>query len=102
MVRNYIYAHGDEFAAIISDKDFTARFAVKGEALKNVPAGYDKDHPQAEYLKNKSWFLEYSVTDELINDAEDFTGSAARLFRLMKPFNDYLNKALIDFKMPER
>ncbi len=102
MVRKHISAHGDEFVAIIGDKNFAERFAVKGEALKNVPAGYDKDHPQAKYLKNKSWFLEYPVADEQLDNAEDFTGSAARLFRLMKPFNDYLNKALIDFKMPER
>ncbi len=102
MMRKYISAHGNEFAAIIRNKDFAERFSVKGKALKNVPAGCDKDHPQAEYLKNKSWFLEYPVADNQLDSADDFTASAARLFRLMKPFNDYLNKALIDFKMPER
>ena len=102
MVRNYISAHGDEFAAIISDKEFAKLFTVKGEALKNVPLGYDKDHPQAEYLKNKSWFLEYPVSGEMLVDADSFAAAAAHIFQLMKPFNDYLNKALADFKMPVR
>ncbi|MDR1690153.1 MAG: DUF2461 domain-containing protein, partial [Clostridiales bacterium] len=88
--------------AIINDKGFAERFTVKGEALKNVPTGYNKDHPQAEYLKNKSWFLEYSVADDQIDSAGNFTAEAAQVFRLMKPFNDYLNKALANFKMPTR
>ncbi len=101
MVRDYIAANGEEFAAITGEKHFAERFAVMGEALKNVPKGYDASHPQAEYLKYKSWFLEYPVSDtELICD--DFAGRAARIFQYMKPFNDYINRALADFKMPER
>jgi uncharacterized protein (TIGR02453 family) len=77
MVHDYISAYNDEFGAIINDKGFAERFTVKGEALKNVPTGYDKDHPQAEYLKNKSWFLEYSVDDENLINTEDFAWRAA-------------------------
>ena len=28
--------------------DFQNYFTIQGSALKNVPAGYDKSHPQAE------------------------------------------------------
>lgn len=73
-----------------------------GTALKNVPAGYDKDHPQAEYLKHKSWYLEYPLQDAELMDGEALLSAATEIFRLMKPFNDYLNKALVGFKMPER
>jgi uncharacterized protein (TIGR02453 family) len=102
MVREYLAYHGEEFASIIHDKDFAERFAVKGETLKRVPSGYDENHPQAEYLKNKSWLLEYPVLDELIADTSGFIKQAAQVFRLMKPFNDYLNSALKDFYMPLR
>ena len=71
-------------------------------ALKNVPAGYDKEHPQAEYLKFKSWYLEYPLKDEELINAETFSAKAAEIFRIMKPFNDYLNKALEGFQMPKR
>ena len=102
MVRDYIVENSKEFEAIVSGKTFASYFTVKGEALKSVPRGYDADHPQAEYLKYKSWYLEYTVPDEQIEDADEFVEQAARIFRYMKPFNDYLNTALRGFKMPAR
>ena len=102
MVRDYIADNGKEFDAIICEKSFTEHFDVKGEALKKVPKEYNSESPQAEYLKNKSWYLEYFILDELITDTDDFVKQAAQIFRLMKPFNDYLNTALKGFKMPAR
>lgn len=102
MVRDYIAAHPDEWREIISDAEFKKYFTVKGTSLKYVPAGYDKAHPQAEYLKYKSWYLEYSVTDEEVCDDVGFLKKAVEVFKAMKPFNDFLNKALKDFKMPTR
>lgn len=102
MVREYISAHPAEIQDIIYAPDFQSLFSVKGTALKNVPAGYDKENPMAELLKNKSWYLEYPITDDELCSAEAFVDSAANIFRKMKPFNDYLNKALSEFKMPLR
>ena len=102
MVRDYISEHGGEWEEIITAPSFQERFTVGGSALKNVPAGYKKEHPQAEYLKYKSWYLEYSVQDKDLTDGDLFLAKAADIFRLMKPFNDYLNNALTGFKMPTR
>ncbi len=102
MVRDYITKHSDEWESIISEPEFKKYFTVQGTALKNVPAGYDKDHPQSEFLKYKSWYLEYPIRDEELDDAEAFLAKAAGLFRIMKPFNDYLNRALTGFRMPSR
>ena len=102
MVRDYIVKNGKEWETIIQDEAFKKYFTVQGASLKNVPAGYDKDHPQAEYLKLKSWYLEYPLSDDEVADAELFLAKAAQLFKAMKPFNDYLNKALVDFQMPAR
>lgn len=102
MVRDYIVAQSDEWCNIITDTEFKKYFTVKGTALKNVPAGYDKEHPQAEFLKYKSWYLEYFITDEEVCDSAIFMKKAIEIFKAMKPFNDYLNKALKDFKMPTR
>ncbi len=102
MVRDYIVENGDEWERILGDPAFREHFTVRGSALKNVPAGYDKGHPQAEYIKFKSWYLEYPLRDEAFDDAERFLVQATELFRIMKPFNDYLNRALVDFRMPVR
>lgn len=102
MVRDHISEHGGEWEGIITAPAFQELFTVNGTALKNVPAGYEKDHPQAEYLKYKNWYLEYPVQDNELSDGDRFLSKAADVFRRMKPFNDYLNKALTGFKMPER
>ncbi|MDE5654529.1 MAG: DUF2461 domain-containing protein [Clostridia bacterium] len=102
MVRNYITAHPDEWNAIITNAEFEKYFTVKGTVLKNVPAGYDKEHSQAEYLKHKSWYLEYFMDDDEVADEKTFLQKSVEIFKIMKPFNDYLNKALKDFKMPTR
>ena len=102
MIRDYIALHGGEWERIIHEPEFEKYFTVRGTALKNVPAGYEKEHPQAEYLKFKSWYLEYPLKDEEVKDAERFLAEAAKLYQIMKPFNDYLNKALAGFQMPAR
>lgn len=102
MIRDYIAEHGEAWERIIHTPEFEAHFTVQGNALKNVPAGYEKDHPQAEYLKFKSWYLEYPLKDEELTDGDAFLAKTAELFRIMKPFNDYLNKALVGFQMPVR
>lgn len=102
MIRDYITENGEEWERLIHEPVFEAHFTVQGTALKNVPAGYEKEHPQAEYLKFKSWYLEYPLQDEELKNGEAFVAKAANLFRIMKPFNDYLNKALADFQMPAR
>ena len=102
MIRDHISGNGEEWERIVHEPAFEKYFTVKGTALKNVPAGYDKEHPQAEYLKFKSWYLEYPIKDEELGDAETLLVKAAEIFRVMKPFNDYLNKALTGFQMPTR
>lgn len=101
MIRDSIVENSEEWERIITDPTFTKYFTVKGEALKNVPNGYEKTHPQAEYLKNKSWYLEYSLTDEQILD-DKFILSAVKIFEAMQPFNAFLNRALEKFEMPKR
>ncbi|MFR2648086.1 MAG: DUF2461 family protein, partial [Blautia coccoides] len=59
-------------------------------------------HPQAEYLKYKSWYLEYPVSDELIRSADDFLDLAEDVFTKMQPFNRFLNTALEGFQMPRK
>lgn len=105
MVRDYINGHGAELQEIVESpqfKDSKAGFAIKGSALKNVPKGYNAEHPMAQYLKNKSWYIEDNINDERLENKDTFIQFAAERFRLMAPFNEYLNQALKEFKMPQR
>ena len=102
MIRDYIVEHGEEFESILTAPDFKDNFSVIGEELKNVPKGYDADHPQAKYLKNKSWYLEYPISDTLLIDSDRFIREAVQKYEIMQPFNAFLNKALVGFNMPSR
>ncbi len=102
MVRSYLAAHPKEWEKIIHTPEFQRLFTVRGTALKNVPKEYDKEHPQAEFLKFKSWYLEYILKDDELRDTKQFIHRAASVFESMKPFNDYLNVALENFEMPKR
>lgn len=102
MIRDYIAANPQEWNEIIQADTFNSLFSVKGTALKKVPAGYDMNHPCAEYIKNKSWYLESPVSDELVLDADKFIDEAVGIFTEMKSFNDYLNRVLYGFAMPKR
>ncbi len=102
MVRDSIAQNGQEWEQIIHAPEFQQYFTVQGTALKNVPAGYDKEHSQAEYLKFKSWYIEYPIKDAEFADAQAFLQKAVPIYQCMKPFHDYLNKALAGFQMPQR
>ncbi|WP_343210636.1 DUF2461 domain-containing protein [Anaerolentibacter hominis] len=101
MVRDYISLHGREWEEIISAPAFTELFTLGNTSLKKVPQGFDPSHPQAEYLKWKCWYLECPIPDIRLT-GPDFAEYAADIFAKMKPFNDYLNRALQNFQMPSR
>lgn len=100
MIRDYIVEHPTQWQQVIEKLD--NEFVIEGSSLKNVPRGYDAQHPCAQYLKYKSWYIEYPIDDELLHHPEEFIETAIYVFRKMKILNDFLNQALIDFKMPER
>lgn len=101
MLRDYIAEHGEALNAIVESERFKRYFTIKGVALKNVPRGYDPKSLHAEWLKYKCIYLEYPIKDEEILKP-DFIAKATEIFLAMKPFNDFINEALKEFKMPQR
>lgn len=102
MAREYIYRHAEEFLRIIGAPAFAGQFAVKGTSLKNVPKEYPAGCAAAQYLKYKSWYVEYPVEDGMFEDPPAFVDFASEKFLQMKPFNDFMNRALDGFTMPAR
>ncbi|ADY56375.1 Conserved hypothetical protein CHP02453 [Syntrophobotulus glycolicus DSM 8271] len=102
MIRMHINTHAEEFKQIITEPAFQQNFEVRGESLHNVPKEFCKDHPLADFLKFKSWYIEYSVSDDSIDHSQNFISMAVEKYLLMKPFNDFLNDALHGFTMPQR
>ncbi|CAM2905902.1 DUF2461 domain-containing protein [Chryseobacterium flavum] len=91
-VRKEISLYGDEFLKILNNKDFKKHFPEldQDDKLKKVPQGFEKEDPMAEYLKLKNFIVLYHLKDEEVLD-KNAVKNMTRIFKLMKPFNDFLN-----------
>ncbi|WP_312992954.1 DUF2461 domain-containing protein [Chryseobacterium flavum] len=91
-VRKEISLYGDEFLKILNNKDFKKHFPEldQDDKLKKVPQGFEKEDPMAEYLKLKNFIVLHHLKDEEVLD-KNAVKNMTRIFKLMKPFNDFLN-----------
>jgi len=94
-IRKEIEFFHDELDAIFADKQFAQAFAGfdRENSLKTNPKGYEKDHPAIEHLKLKSFVVSKNIDDKLLFD-KDFVQKASADLALIKPLNDFLNRAL--------
>jgi uncharacterized protein (TIGR02453 family) len=101
-IRQEIDYSGKELEAILIDPKFNKSFpGLEGDKLKNVPKGYEQDHPYIELLKAKSFIVSNSISDGDISSG-DFKKKAIEGFRLMKPFHDFLSRAIDDSESDEK
>lgn len=98
-IRDYLAGHGEAFHSIVTEPEFSRQFTIEGEALKKVPKAYDPQHPQAEYLKHKSWIVRGAISDGQFETVKGLCDAAMEKIQCMKPFKDYLNQALSGFVM---
>jgi len=93
-IRAAIAGRSDEFLSIINDKKFVKRFGtLEGSRLQRVPTGYGADHPMAEYLKLKQFFVGVTLTDDVIVKPR-FLTDAAKIFAEATPFVRFFNDAI--------
>ena len=93
-VRQEIDYNLGEFSKVIEDKKFKKMFKeLQGEKLKKLPQGYTEDNPAIEYLKMKSFIVGYNFPDDEMTK-KGFVKKINEVFSTMKPFIDFLNKAV--------
>jgi uncharacterized protein (TIGR02453 family) len=95
-IRQEIDYSGNELKAILDEPEFKKAFGgMQGETLKTSPKGYESDHPFIELLRFKSFIVSAPLKDSMIPDGS-FRNHVIEIFRQMKPFHDFLNKASED------
>ncbi len=93
-IRRAIDRDGQTLVAIINSPEFKKYFGeMEGEQLKTRPKDYPADHPHIDLLKRKSFLAMRKVTDAETQQA-GFVDQAARIFKALKPFDDFLNQAM--------
>ncbi len=87
----------DEFKKIIHSKKFAGIYPgldrEDGILLTNVPKGYTKDNPAAEFLKLKSWVAMSSLTDVALT-SKDLLKQSVEALSAIQPLIDFLNRAV--------
>ena len=96
-IRKGICEDYETLRSILDDKQFKETigdFYHDDDMLHRMPVGFDKEHPAAEYMKLRHFYVLKDFTeDELFSD--NFVEFAASIYEMMKPLGDYLNE-LID------
>jgi len=87
----------DEFKKIIHSKKFAGIYAGLDREdailLTNVPKGYTKDNPAAEFLKLKSWVAMSPLTDAALT-SKGLLKQSAEALSAIQPLIDFLNRAV--------
>lgn len=92
-IRKEIDYNTKEFKKLINSASFKKYFGeITGEKLKTAPKGFPKDHPELELLQFKSYLATNQCDDKLVT-SDDFLKHATNVFKAMKPFDDFLNRA---------
>ena len=96
-VRQEIDYNFDEFRSILNNKKFITHYKAleitDDVKLINLPRGYEKTNPAADYLKLKSFIATKPISDsDLINPS--LLSQTAKAFEALIPFVKFINKAL--------
>ena len=96
-IRKEIAFFHEDLEKIVSDKKFKNEFKEitreENNILKKAPKDFDPNHPAIEFLKLKSFTASQKIDDALFTD-KDFSKKIAQKLIALKPFNDFLSRAL--------
>jgi uncharacterized protein (TIGR02453 family) len=95
-IRQEIDYSGNELENILTEPKFQEAFGgMEGEKLKTSPRDYDAEHPYIELLRHKSFIVSTALSDEEIKSG-NYKEKAIHHFQLMKPFHEFLSRAIED------
>jgi len=79
---------------IIGSTQFKNLFGpLQGEAVKTAPKGFSKDDPSIELIRKTQFYVFREFSDkEVLRD--DFVGQAAKTYRTLRHFFDYMSEVL--------
>lgn len=98
-IRKEISVFKDDFLKAINDKDFKKYYGEPNDEnkLKNVPQGFEKQDPMAEYLKLKSFIGVCNISNKELSN-KNAVKNISKIFEAAKPLNDFLDTPILNMK----
>lgn len=94
LIRDQIAADAAPLRKILNSKNFKSNWGeLGGDQLKTAPKGYDKEHPDIDLLRFKTFVVskKYS-TKEVMSDK--FVQKCSNDFKSLRPWLDYMSEIL--------
>lgn len=93
-IRRAIADQSERFLSILHHPRFKRRFRnIQGEKLQRVPQGYQPDHPMAEWLKQKQFFVWVEWPESKCLKTR-FVFEVADIYEAATPLARFLNEAV--------
>ncbi|MFL9833334.1 DUF2461 domain-containing protein [Chryseobacterium terrae] len=94
-IRKEVSVFKDDFLKAIEDKNFKKYYGELDpeHKLKNVPQGFEKEDPMAEYLKLKSFIGVHNITNKDLMD-KNAVKNISKIFEAAKSLNDFLDTSI--------
>jgi uncharacterized protein (TIGR02453 family) len=95
-IRQAIDYNGSDLKKLMNKKSFKdlfRDFIDDGGSLKTSPKGYSQDHEHIDLLRMKTFAVQVDLTQKTVIET-DFMQLCVDVYTEMKPFRDYLHKAV--------
>lgn len=93
-IRKEFETDATEIREIIAEENFEKLFGeLEGDEVKSAPRGFDKNHPNIDLIKKKSFLVSRKFTDNEVL-ASDFREKIKESFLSLRPFFDYMSEIL--------
>lgn len=95
-IRKEIFLFPEDFTSLINDPVFVKNFTFfQDDKLKRPPLGFPADFPLIDYLKYKHYCPWMPIPDDWLG-LPDLSSRIVDVYGNMKPFNDFIYRALED------
>ena len=94
-IRKEFEMDASEINSILNDKVFKNTFGGFNQeyTVKTAPRNFDKDDPNIDLIKLKSYFVVHNFTDSEVF-SEDFSNNVTKHFLLLRPYFNYMSEVL--------
>jgi len=93
-IRKELEMDASEFRKVIGQKSLKSIWGeLKGDAVKLMPKGFDKNHPDIDLIKFKQFIFTRNLTDEEVL-SDSFLDEVDKSYRAIRPYFDLMSDIL--------